>query len=121
MKKILVCGDREWDDYETIRSELDKYGSAFLVIAGACRGADQMAAHVARTQSKHVAEVAALWPVFGSRAGIRRNLVMLDLKPDLVIAFHNDIASSKGTAHTIQEAKFRNIPVKIITSNPKGD
>lgn len=51
-----------------------------------------------------------LWESFGQRAGYLRNLAMLQLEPDLVIAFTN---GSPGTQHTIDEARRRGIPVEI--------
>jgi hypothetical protein len=39
---------------------------------------------------------------------------MLNTKPHLVIAFHDDIDNSKGTKHTVTEARKRGIEVEII-------
>jgi hypothetical protein len=39
--------------------------------------------------------------------------MMLDLKPDLVIAFHEDLNVSKGTMDCILEANRRGIKVEI--------
>jgi hypothetical protein len=36
---------------------------------------------------------------------------MLDTKPDLVLAFQRD--GSRGTQHTIDEARKRGIPVEV--------
>jgi len=38
---------------------------------------------------------------------------MLDEKPDLVIAFHPNLAESKGTKDCVNEAKRRGIPVEV--------
>jgi hypothetical protein len=40
---------------------------------------------------------------------------MLDTKPDLVIAFHEDIESSKGTKDCIKEARRRGIAVDVVS------
>jgi hypothetical protein len=37
------------------------------------------------------------WANHGKAAGPIRNRKMLDLKPDLVLAFHADLTNSKGT------------------------
>ena len=36
-------------------------------------------------------------------------------KPDLIVAFHNDLANSKGTKDTITRALRTGIPVDLIT------
>lgn len=55
------------------------------------------------------------WERFGKRAGIERNLQMLNEKPDRVIAFWDGV--SPGTRHTITEARNRGIPVEICNCN----
>jgi hypothetical protein len=40
---------------------------------------------------------------------------MLAAKPDLVLAFHADLAHSKGTKHMVGIARKAGIPVEIIT------
>jgi hypothetical protein len=34
--------------------------------------------------------------------------------PDLVVAFHNDISKSKGTANMLKQAQERKIPTKLV-------
>ena len=38
---------------------------------------------------------------------------MLNTCPDLLIAFHNDLSSSKGTKHIVNEARKRGIEVEV--------
>ena len=52
------------------------------------------------------------WDTYGKQAGFIRNIQMLDEKPDLVIAFQKN--ASRGTQHTINEARKRGIPVEVI-------
>ena len=54
------------------------------------------------------------WTKFGTKAGPIRNREMLDLQPDLVIAFHRNLKKSKGTIDTVMEANRRGIPVWLI-------
>ncbi len=49
----------------------------------------------------------------GRCAGLDRNIRMLDSKPDLVLALWD--GQSRGTEHTITEARRRNIPVVVVT------
>lgn len=111
MTKILVTGDRNWDDYATIEMTLSRFheDGSVLVITGGAHGADIMADTAAKAlgYENHVEQ--AQWQRYGKAAGPVRNEVMLDMKPDLVIAFHNDLEKSKGTRHCLQEAKKRGI------------
>jgi hypothetical protein len=52
------------------------------------------------------------WRGKGRRAGILRNLAMLDDEPDRVLAFQRN--GSRGTQHTIDEARRRGIPVEVV-------
>jgi hypothetical protein len=45
---------------------------------------------------------------------------MLDLNPELVIAFHENISNSKGTIDTVTEAKRRGIPVEVFGTLKSG-
>jgi hypothetical protein len=61
-------------------------------------------------------EFSADWQKFGKAAGPIRNQQMLDEgKPDLVIAFHEDLENSKGTQDMINRAKVQGVPVRLIS------
>jgi len=63
-----------------------------------------------------VVAVSAKWDKFGKMAGPLRNSTMIHCyEPNLVVAFHNDIANSKGTKNMVNQAKLAGIEVKIIT------
>jgi len=119
--KILICGDRNWSNKKKIMEELIKVAkeNTALVIHGAARGADTLSGEVAKELGMRVATFPAQWEKFGKAAGVLRNIEMLDEKPDLVLAFHNDLSKSKGTAHTVKTAQKRGILVKIISE--KGE
>jgi SLOG family YspA-like protein len=108
--RVLVCGSRDWDDRTVIARRLVKLPSGTLVILGGAKGADAIAEEMARARGLHTAVVRALW-TYGSKAGPIRNRVMLDLEPDLVLAFSN---GTKGTQDTIDEARRRGIAVEVI-------
>ena len=117
MTKIVVTGSRNWTDREFILSALKTLAvePPVLFIHGACRGVDLLAASCANDLGWTVKPVRADWSRFGLAAGPIRNVEMLEEKPDIVVAFHDDIGSSSGTANCIKEAKARNIPVKMFT------
>jgi len=111
--KILVCGDRYWDSKLIIRKWLE-YLKPSLVIEGECEGADILARKAAEELGIPVDPHPANWHRYHLGAGPIRNREMLDVKPDLVLAFHFDIAESRGTADTLFEAEKRGIPYAVI-------
>lgn len=119
--KILVTGSRNWTDRAAIRRELliemqravDK-GRTPIVIHGNAAGADLIADSVANALGMHRFGVNALWGI-GLRAGPLRNSVMVALEPDIGIAFHPDIAKSKGTKDCVLQMQANNIDYRIVT------
>lgn len=109
---VLFCGSREWTDRGAIEREMDALPPGAIVIAGGAKGADIMAETAARERGLHVAVVKPDWNRYGRKAGILRNLAMLALRPDRVVAFQRD--GSSGTQHTIDEAGRRGIPVRTF-------
>lgn len=114
--KVLICGDRFWVSREAIYLRLSQFPKDTLIIEGACSGADQLAGSVARELGMKVVEFPAEWGRLGRRAGPIRNRQMLDEKPDLVIAFHLNLAESRGTKDTVTEATKRGIRVELVGS-----
>ena len=111
---ILVTGSREWTDRFTIFSALRQYPTCRLLIHGNARGADRIAAEIAEHLGFKIKSVPAQWDRYNKAAGAIRNRVMLDLNPDLVLAFHSNLAVSKGTKDCVEEAQRRKIPVRLI-------
>jgi hypothetical protein len=119
--RVLVCGSRDWGDLQTILKRLKQLPSDAVVIHGAAsrkidgveQSADMIADEVAYW---HLGLKTERYPAdwsCGKRAGFDRNLQMLDTNPDLVIAFQRN--RSRGTQHTIDNARERGIPVEVIT------
>ena len=120
-KLILVCGDRYWSNYELIKRVIMELAQEYTlkIINGGCCGADKIRSYVCEELNIIYQEVPANWAMYGKAAGPRRNRIMLDLKPDLVLAFHDKIEESKGTKDCINEAKKRKIKVKLYTNGDK--
>jgi hypothetical protein len=124
--KILVCGSRNWSSRFYIAKLLDRckqvYGD-FTLIHGNCRGADKIAGdYAANTLELVTVAVPAKWAEQGRRAGPLRNTRMLKQgRPDLVLAFHNNVSTSKGTGDMVRQANEANVPVVIITTDKKTD
>lgn len=115
--KVLVCGSRSWGETrDQVVKLYDRIGELPLdatIIHGNARGADRLAGDAALRRGNPVEVFPADWDEHGRKAGIVRNLQMLDQKPDLVIGFWDGI--SRGTKHTLAQAERRGIPVEIIT------
>jgi len=118
MKTVLICGDRHWSDREAVRSWLSKLQDwgYDTVIEGEARGADIIAREEAENVGMTVHRFPADWSKYDRSAGAIRNRQMLDENPQLVLAFHRNLAASKGTADTVREAKKRNIEVIVVDS-----
>jgi YspA, cpYpsA-related SLOG family len=121
--RLLVCGDRAWTDLALVAATLDQVvaqhvddqdvqGDQVVVIEGDARGADRLAARHARARGWQLATYPADWAAHGRAAGPRRNQRMLrDGRPDLVVAFHDQLAASRGTADLVRRARAAGLPV----------
>jgi hypothetical protein len=123
--KILVTGSRDWGDYAAIYSRLSAlpgeheeitivHGACSRIVCGFEVSADMLADAAATCLGFEVKPYPADWDAEPKRAGIMRNLKMLDEQPDLVLAFQR--AGSRGTQRVIDEARRRGIPVEVHTS-----
>lgn len=114
LSRVLVCGSRDWTERAVIERVLRANGPA-LIVHGAARGADQLAASVAHALGWPVEQHPAAWRRYGTSAGPKRNLAMLDTHPTLVIAFTTIPGGTPGTRHTLTTAYHRGIAVVIVT------
>ena len=113
--KILICGDRNWNDFKKVEEKLNEFNCAEdIIITGGCRGADKIAEYLGKKKGFKVEVYPADWLKYGKGAGPIRNKQMLDLGPDRVIAFHSNIDESRGTKNCITQAAKKEIPVEVI-------
>lgn len=85
------------------------------IIEGDARGADTQAGEIAWLHNFDLKIYPADWNKHGKAAGPIRNQQMLDEgKPDIVLAFHDDIENSKGTKDMVKRATKAGIPVQVI-------
>lgn len=83
-----MTGSRDWTDDDVIADALIKHGRAgCTVVQGCARGADQIAASVARSLGYRTEDHPAFWSTYGRRAGFVRNKEMVDAGADLCLAF----------------------------------
>lgn len=115
--KVLVCGSRGWRHYDVMWNRLARLATrhaetGFTLVHGGAVGADQMAAEMAMKLGADAECYLPDWQAHGRAAGFKRNIQMLDTKPDLVIAFWD--GKSPGTKHTINNALDRRINTEIV-------
>lgn len=115
--KVLVCGSRHGFPRNKIKARLMQLPKDVTIIEGEQEGVDLIARAVALEIGLDVIGIPANWKRYGNSAGPIRNRRMLDLlcKDDLVIAFHENIAESRGTADCMKEANRRAIPTELIS------
>ena len=114
---VLICGDRNWTDASAIEREMIRHGldpQRDTIMHGAARGADSLAGQYAKAHGFPVKVFPAQWDTYGRSAGPIRNKQMLDENPDLVLAFHPNIAKSKGTGHMVRIARAKGTPVEVF-------
>ena len=117
--KILVTGDRHWSDRALVARELKKVSDdgATVLVHGAANEADTIAGEVWAVLDSQTLEYPADWGKLGKKADILRNQQMLDENSDisLIIAFHDDLAKSKGTGDMVRRARKAGIEVRVVT------
>ena len=108
MKRVLITGSRNWSNREAIRSwlcKLQDWGFDTL-IEGEARGADAIAKEEAKRMGFSILPFPADWDKYRKAAGpIRNEQMLVEGKPDLVLAFHSDLIQSKGTKNMVQLAQ----------------
>lgn len=79
-----------------------RFNGRFHVIQGGAKGADDQAWLAAKKLNVPVTTERPDWGKFGRRAGIMRNVRMLETPPQFVVALWDGM--SRGTYHTIDNA-----------------
>ncbi len=118
---ILISGSRDWKDKEKIKATLMQYPGAFVIV-GDCRGVDLLTVEAIDELGGEYQSMVfyADWDKHGKAAGPIRNIQMLDYFqsqcsfPKMILIFHSDLRSSKGTKHLVNNAEKRGFNVKLI-------
>jgi hypothetical protein len=106
--KYLICGSRNFKDRVMLNRALNAlilHPRDAVIIHGDCSGVDRMAGQWGDEHGAKVNPVPADWAGHGMSAGPIRNGLMLELKPDVVIAF----PGGKGTQNMINQARLRRV------------
>jgi hypothetical protein len=119
--KIVIAGSRNFDDYKFLEEQCNKIifeelnldAEEVIIISGTAKGADSLGEYYAKEYGMNCHRFPAEWKIYGRRAGIIRNLLMLE-KANYVILFN---MGTKGTAHMLQESIKRKVPYKHFLIN----
>ena len=128
MIRLLVFGSRDWTDRGLLeRSIYDAaiirgfsasgMGEEMVVVHGAARGADTMAADWATKFRVPTEPHPAEWERYGKSAGPRRNTTMAKLGADLAIGFFNGM--SPGSRDMLERCVFHSIPVLVVPARKR--
>ena len=114
--RLLICGDRNWNNRAAIHREvLTNLDQIEVIIEGEARGADTLARLVAEELGIPVLRFPAQWEKYGRAAGPVRNKQMLDEgRPTQCFAFHTDIDNSKGTRDMVKRCRVTGVPVTVF-------
>lgn len=120
LMRLLITGGRDFDDREVLYVVLDRLHAEHgfkLLIHGDARGADRMGGEWAVVRGVEVLACPADWKKHGRAAGQIRNRMMLEEKPDLVVAF----PGGKGTADMVAVAKKAGLTVIMAVDMVSAD
>lgn len=112
--KIIIAGGREFNDYESLCTEVRRILTGKLdisIISGTARGADSLGAKYATACGYNLIQMPADWNKYGKAAGYRRNEEMAQIA-DMAIVFWDGY--SKGSGHMIDIMHNLKKPVEII-------
>ena len=112
--RILICGDRNWSNKALLAAFVASVPKDSIIIEGECRGADKMAREAAVEAGLEFLPFPADWKKHGRAAGpIRNKQMLVEGDPTHVVAFHEDIDSSKGTKNMLEQSMKKGLPVYL--------
>lgn len=123
MIRILVSGGRDLKDRELVFAVLDDLvsqypdGEEFFLIEGGAPGADRLAHRWRKERDIDGCTKDADWDRYGHAAGNVRNQVMVDMRPDVFIAF----PGRRGTADCSRRALLARIPKMVFASRNRDN
>ena len=115
--KVIVAGSRGIEDIRLVEAAIRQSGfEVTQVVSGTARGVDQLGERWAVARGIPIARFPADWARHGRRAGIVRNLQMIDYgaqapEGGALVAVWDGV--SRGTRHTIEAARERGVGVYV--------
>ena len=118
MRRIIVCGGRDFNNRDVVFNALGNYGAMFgpfEIVHGGAGGADSLAGEFGKQHGLTVHVEPANWREHGKAAGPIRNKLMLAKYAPIchVLAF----PGGRGTAHMVKIA--REAGVAVLTEFPR--
>lgn len=110
VKRIGIVGSRDYPHPSDIKNYVQNLPNGTVVVSGAARGVDSIAANEARRRGLEIIEFPADWSK-GRGAGFARNGKIVEAS-DEIVAFWD--GKSRGTLDTITKARKAGKPVTII-------
>ncbi len=115
MFKVIIAGGRDFDNYELLKSTMDKLLSNkpkddICIVCGKARGADTLGEYYAKERGYQIDYYPAQWDKYGTSAGFMRNCEMAR-ESDALVAFWD--GASKGTRHMIDVARRYHLQVRV--------
>lgn len=115
--RLLICGDRHWEDKNLIKDAILVLPVLpEVIIEGEAPGADRLAREVARGLAIPILPFAANWKRYNKAAGpIRNKQMLIEGRPTVVWAFHDNFVQSRGTRDMVKRAGINGIPVRLYS------
>jgi len=113
-RKVAVIGSRGYSDYQHFAGWIKYYTSSLnpcFVSGGCATGADNLIEMYAHDAGLPILIFYPDYNQYQRRAPLERNKLIVEAA-DVLIAFWDGV--SKGTAHTIELAKKKGIPIRIV-------
>ena len=121
--RIIVCGGRNFNDYDRMKSILDgviaEIGlgiTAIEIVSGHCAGADQLGEKYAEERGYPCKVFPANWEKCGRAAGPIRNSEMIkyasEVEVPVVVAFRSP--RTMGTNDTVKKAQRKGFKVVVV-------
>ncbi len=116
IKKVVIAGCRDYNNYEEAKDYIDfclsdiRKENDIVILSGCASGADAIGERYAQENGFKVEKYPGDWEKYGRSAGPRRNRQMAEIS-DYVICFWD--SKSSGTKSMINCAIKYNKPIKI--------
>lgn len=124
--RIIITGCRDWyipDVAESVVARMIRmHGPGIVIINGGAPGVDTSFREACDELDVACETYEADWDRYGKGAGPRRNAAMLTAGADMVVAFHRDLATSRGTGDMARRALAAGVPTYLCddeTATPR--
>ncbi len=115
MVKLIVSGLRTYGKKDTVCAEITNYiseiGSVKEIVTGGSSGVEQIAQQYADENDIKQKEIVPDWQSYINAAGLIRDTQLAEYGTHLLV-LSNGV--SKGSNNLIEEAKKRNLTIKIV-------